>query len=242
MGNIVEVEPDKIASIELPGARQLEFYAVPEDGEIEIVEIAPSGEEAMYVGKKRDLIDIYLEVAPEGSPVPKVFLDVASADTRAESDFIAEDTFKSTIIEDQQILGLTEPVQAASVGYCTNSPAGVLYFTQHSCKSQNLRNSFCDPGSHISGGGWLELVRQSSDKKRKSYSRTAACGGTGQAKHYYWSSFSGSWKTKRTYEIGANSQIWREAKGASKRFRRIRHKTHHPLTGGFIRAWSEFYN
>ncbi len=243
-GEVEEVEAERVAFFEFPDNRQVHFFAVPEDREVEVVEIAPSGQQSKYVNRDSSILDIFLKIAPEGSPVPETILDVASDDGRDVSNFTVTDVIEDTVIP-KQPLDLTGTSQVAAVGYCTNSPAGVLYFTQHSCKNENLQTSFCDAGSFINGGGWLELNRMNSSKKKKSYSRTAACVGSGQAKHYYWgwsvSQNKWTWKTKKTIEIGANSQIWKTAKGA-KRWRRIRHLTYHPLTGGFIRAWSEFYN
>lgn len=244
-GEIEEGQLNSLATFELSNGSTVEFVVAPETGEVGVRESGTIGTGAVVTDDESlTPLQAYVMLAAAEAPIPRAIADNA-----------AEDPKTPALLEGRELVDAVpapQPVQVEDLGVsieppvaqdhgCSNTGLGALIFDGDHCEYEDNRNKYCDPGSFTHGGGWTLLYRANHDKKRKSYSRTAACWSTGAVHHYYWNG--NKWIQNFWNLIPENGWEYWRWNGGAKLYRRIKHYPWGDTNGdGYIRAWSEFHN
>ncbi|AUX22393.1 uncharacterized protein SOCEGT47_028940 [Sorangium cellulosum] len=196
---VIVAEAIEVALFRLGSEHTLRFVTIPEDLEIGVEERAPLGRATLTTQMpEASVADLYLTVAEPGSPVPRLIAELAADDPRLRGREVVDALAEPVDVREP----LPASVRAALLEeqppkFCERGAEGARAFASRFCGAEDLHNSFCDPGSFQTGGGFKSLTRSSEDRKKDSAATTAACFQRVEVKHYYKDL--GRWKVAETF-------------------------------------------
>ena len=239
----------QLARFELSNGNRLTLTSIAPDNEIIISETAPAGEGERFLVDDypgATPLELFARLAPAGTEVPRLLAESATDADRAT--WMAQRTLGTTpgagdIYLDVADLGW-QPISAAAPGSGSCDPeTGYLYFEDHHCGTMGpygygVTEVDCD--NTASFDYWQ---RSSSDQMRHTYTRAAACNGTGRIRHSRYSS--GSWHTVLDEPIEENTvaTYYSYQKSGLKHYRRARVEPIDPLdSNAYVRLWTRFFD
>lgn len=229
-----EIEPTLLVEFKLSNGNQVQFFGVPEDGEMVIGEISDAGYERFLVDPNAAPAEIFLELAPADLPVPRM---IADTDKELFKWHDKVDVIEKAVAVD---VGITAPAVAkAGSGSCASGNAGASYFEEHHCNTlggpgYGTSEKYCDEGM----ADWIQ--RTSNSRRRATYTRMASCGsGTNHLRHYY-GTVSGYTTQLNIYVAPQKVVDYWSAKTGVKRYRRVRMEE--SASSGWVRGWTAYHS
>jgi hypothetical protein len=240
-----EADAVVLASFELSNGNTVTLTGLPGLGEILVNENAPAGGGEQFLIEDQPAagpLELFARLTPAGTPVPQMIHDLASDEERAtwlgKREVVAEpaaETFEVDIAE----LGWT-PITILSGGSC-DPVTGQQYFEDNHCGTMGpygygVTETDCDSGM------WLTLQRTSADTMRHTYTRIAACNGTGRIRHSR-DTISG-FETVLDELVPANSVAsYYSYRTGLKHYRRARFERYDPYDDdAYVRGWTRFFD
>lgn len=175
-----------LASFELSNGNTVTLTGLPELDEIMVSEIAPAGRGERFLVADQPAagpLELFARLSPAGTPVPQMILDLAGDEEIAAwlgQREVAAELEAGRFHVDIADLGWA-PITTASGGSC-NATEGQAYFEDNHCGTMGpygygTTETDCDSGK------WISLQRTSANQMRHTYTRIAACNGTGRIRH-----------------------------------------------------------
>lgn len=239
-------ESVKLASFKMSNGNNLTLTALTSDGEIVVMETTPAGAGERFLVD--DLpgaspLELFTRLTPEGTQVPEGIAKSATDEERAawmSQRQITRETGAQAFRIDVAELGW-QPIAAAGGGSC-NSETGAQYFEDNHCGQlgpygYGVSAEACDNG--VAYNYW----QRTAGDMRHTYTRTAACNGTGRIRH--WRLDSGDWHNVLDEAIAPDTvaTYYSYRKGGLKQDRRARSEPIDPFdTNAYVRQWVKFFD
>lgn len=242
-------DAEKLASFKLSNGNRLSLTGLA-DGEIVVMETTPAGSGERFVVDDfpgASPLELFTRLTPEGTAVPEGIAASATAEERAawmsqrqiaDSGAGAPQTFRFDVAD----LGW-QPIASAAPGQGSCDPTtGATYFEDHHCYQSGpygygVSAEACDNGKAFN------YWQRTATNMRYTYTRTAACDGTGWIRH--WRLDSGDWYSVLDEAIEANTvaTYYSYRKSGLKQDRRARSEPLDPFdTDAYVRQWVQFYD
>lgn len=263
----VILESHEVASFDLGAGKSARFIHVPEQGGVIYEEVGPESTMPTFHGRDSDFesLDLFLQLAPEDSAIPRALIELADADALARigsrpiveaisgqmlanpSSFAADSANGNTQAATNGSLAAGTAQEASDVIqlsvprlHSENHDAG----TWNCANGQSAFESFACNGSGASeeacdSGQWYNLQRSSGGKYKKSLGIVAACGVSVEIRHRYRDCC--NWWTIYDTWLPAGHWMWTRYTGA-KWQRRMNYDRTLPVSGSYFRAYTAFYN
>lgn len=238
----------KLASFKLSNGNVLTMTELTSDGEIIVGETTPAGGGERFVVDDfpgASPLELFARLAPAGAAVPERIVASATAEDRAAwmgGRQISREAGVATFRLNIEKLGW-QPVANAVPGQGSCDPStGYQYFEDHHCYQMGPYG-YGSTVEHCNNGKSFSYWQQSEDAMRHTYTRTAACDGTGRIRHSRIDG--GDWLTVLDEPIEANTvATWVSyRKDGLKKDRRARSEPIDPLdTNAYVRQWSKFFD
>ncbi|MEZ4403661.1 MAG: hypothetical protein R3B06_26795 [Kofleriaceae bacterium] len=236
-----------VATFEMSNGNRLRMTSIGDD-EIVVTETTPAGAGERFVMDDfpgATPLELFARLAPADAAVPATLVDLASDADRAT--WMAQRTTATTpgvdpIRLDTSQLGWQAVAATPGLGSCDPS-TGYQYFEDHHCGQAGpygygVTEEYCDNGKAFNY--WQ---RSTAGDMRHTYTRTAACDGTGRIRHSRLK-VSG-WFTVLDELIEANTvaTYYSYTTGGVAQNRRSRAEPYDPFdTDAYVRLWSKFYS
>lgn len=243
-------QSETLASFEMSNGNRLSLTGLT-DGEIVVMETTPAGNGERFVVDDfpgASPLELFARLTPEGTPVPERIAASATAEDRATwmrqrptaRDASAPGFDFNFDVAD---LGWAKPVASATPGLGSCNPTtGADYFEDNHCGQL---------GPYGYGASWqacdadksFSYWQHSPDNMRHTYTRTAACDGTGRIRHSRY--YSGDWHTvlDETIEPNTVATYYSYTTGTVKQPRRARAEPLDPYdTDAYVRLWAKFFD
>lgn len=240
-------EAEKLASFKLSNGNSLSMTELA-DGEIAVMETTPAGSGERFVVDDfpgASPLELFTRLTPEGTAVPEGIAASATAEERAawmSQRQVAGGGAAQTFRLDVADLGW-QPIANAVPGQGSCNPdTGAAYFEDHHCGQAGpygygVTAEACDNGKAFN------YWQRTADSMRHTYTRTAACDGTGWIRH--WRLDSGDWHKVLDEPIEPNTvaTYYSYRKSGLKQDRRARSEPLDPFdTNAYVRQWVKFYD
>jgi hypothetical protein len=229
----------ELVRFDLGHGRTAKITHFPEIDGVLYEEIGPEHTMPVFANRPElDVLEIFLELSPAGSPVPRALVDTAGPGAaklvagRPQVDLLSETIY----FEDGSSSEIELKGESTQTGgwSCSKGADG---FEASFCSGSTTGDTidYCDSGK------WWNLVRSSgSSKRKKSLGIFVACGTHVQIRHYYrdccnWHKLAESW---------IPGGYWMSSKysGVAKWRRRVNYDRVYQPTGSYLRAYTAFYN
>ncbi len=225
-----------LATFQLPHNGQLEFVAVPELGEVGLVETYPVERGLRFTTEDVDPLELYLALAPSDLPVPQALMwhaeDPELAAGRALVDHLAE----PVLITDEAVALLSKLPDYPQNHFCGSDGQGFFEVVCNSYDTSGI--NFCESGD------WHSVIRNSYSggwqKKKKQSAIIGSCNTSVSVKLRYRGlcGFSYCWKNASSYTVAYGKSSGKIYSGAVKRRRRNEYNRN---DSGYFRAHTSFY-
>jgi len=240
-------QAEKLASFKVSNGNRLSMTGLA-DGEIVLMETTPAGSGERFVVDDfpgASPLELFVRLTPEGTAVPEGIAASATAEERAA--WMSQRQVAGGGAAPGFYLDVAElswqPIANADPGQGSCDPdTGAAYFEDHHCGQAGpygygVTVEACDSGKAFN---WWQ---RSVDSMRHTYTRTAACDGTGRIRHSRY--YSGDWHTVLDEAIEPNTvaTYYSYHQGVLKHDRRARSEPLDPFdTDAYVRQWAKFYD
>lgn len=235
--NVREVEAVELARFDLSNGNEVYFLGVPQDDELMIEEIADAGREVFVIDPEWTAAEIFHRLAPADLPVPRMIAETDDGGLLAYRS-VVDRLEKPVAATDSDLVG-AQPMGRSGSGSCASGSAGANYFRTHHCftlggPGYGASEQYCYDGA------WNTLQRDTSSKRRATYTRMASCGGSWNRVRHSYSTTSGfHTQLDRFIEPQKVVSHW-SAKGGVKRYRRARMEE--LGASGWVRGWMKHHS
>lgn len=241
-----DVESVVLASFTLSNGNTIRMIGLPELDEIFVGENTAAGQGEQFFTEDQPAagpLELFARLTPEGTPVPRMIAELASDAERVawlgERATVGDQDMGDYFV-DIADLGWA-PIAAKAGGSC-DSATGYIYFEDNHCGTMGpygygVTEIDCD------NTAWLSVQRTSADKMRHTYTRTAACNGTGRIRHSR--DTASGWSTILDEPIPANSvsTYYSYKKSTLKYYRRARAERIDPYdSDAYVRNWTRYFS
>ena len=225
-----------LATFQLPHRGSLEFVAIPELGEVGIVESFPLEQSLRFTTEEADPLELYLALAPADLPVPQALLWTAEDPELASGRVLVNQLSEQIWITEEALEDAAKIPDYPTNHFCGSDGQG---FFEVVCNSYNTGGiNFCESGAWYSvdrnsySGGW--------QKKKKQSAIVGSCNTSVAVKLRYRGlcGFSYCWKNADSYTVAYGKSSGRAYSGAVKRRRRNEYRRN---DSGYFRAHTSFY-
>ena len=209
-----------LAQFDLGNGNTILFSASEASGDIASEEVGAAGTTPRFdADASLSVLDKYLRLAPEGTPVPRLLANLAPDRDEHAAELAARPVVEAlsapVVVPDE---GDFHPLTHVNVYNCGSGNTAANFATEY-CHYSGSAVEFCDSGA------WQYLIRVSPLKAENSYSATTYCGSDfGHATHLRYSAqnkccnFPGT----TTAQIGNGGWRWMHLQGP-RRYRRVDH-------------------
>lgn len=258
--NLGNQEPPRsvtLAKLTLDNGNTVEFVALPELGDVGVIEIAAIEGDGSTIAAYQDssALEIFRRVAPEETPIPPLLLELEAArhqDPGEDSGLDADLLLPPEPAEEASGPADLPEDRALVKSHC--GADGAEDFKDDYCDQSGLNLfspiKFCDHNYPPAGGNsvWYSLIRNSIkngnwEKRWNSHGITGTCSTDVKVFHFYWgyTAFVGMhWKLNFSFTVAPGQVTTTLWFGGSKRYRRVE-RYRLGAVGGF-RAATTFYN
>lgn len=235
-----------LASFELSNGNTVTMTGLPGFGEILVNEIAPAGKGERFLVEEQPAagpLELFARLTPAGTPVPQMIYDLARDEERATwlgQREVVDEPAATPFQVDAARLGLPSIVIASGAGSC-DSATGAQYFDDHHCDTMGpygygATETRCDKTAEPMHNF------DSPSPMRHTYTRMAACNGTGRIRHSR-ETISG-FTTVLDELVPPNSiATYVSYRTGLKDVRRARAEVYDPFDGdAYVRLWTRFFD
>lgn len=239
---------EKLATFKMSNGNALSMTAL-DDGEIVVMETTPAGAGERFVVDDfpgASPLELFTRLTPEGTGVPAGIAASATDAERAawmsQRQIARPAGGARTFRLDVADLGW-QPIANADPGLGSCNPdTGAAYFEDNHCNQlgpygYGAGAEYCDNGKAFN------YWQRTDTDMRHTYTRTAACDGTGWIRH--WRLDSGDWHNVLDEAIEPNTvaTYYSYRKGGLKQDRRARSEPLDPFdTNAYVRQWVRFFD
>ena len=242
-------ESEKLASFKMSNGNVLTMTELSGDGEIVVMETTPAGGGERFVVDDfpgASPLELFTRLTPEGTKVPAGIASSATAEERAawmSQRQIAGETGAPAFRLDVAAKLGWQPIANADPGLGSCNPdTGAAYFEDNHCDQWGPYGYGAGAEACDNGKAFNYWQRTAGDM-RHTYTRTAACDGTGWIRH--WRLDSGDWHNVLDEAIEPNTvaTYYSYRKGGLKQDRRARSEPFDPFdTNAYVRQWVKFFD
>ena len=225
-----------LATFQLPNDGQLEFVALPELGEVGVVESFPVEHGLRFTTEDVDPLELYLALAPSDLPVPQALMWNAEDPELAAGRMMVDRMVEPVLITEEAVAFLSKIPDYPTNHFCGADRQDAFEVV---CNSYNTGGiNFCESGN------WYSVIRNSYSggwqKKKKQSAIIGSCNTSVSVKLRYRGlcGFSYCWKNASSYTVGYGKSSGNVYNGAVKRRRRNEYSRN---DSGYFRAHTSFY-
>ena len=237
-------EAEKLVTFEMSNGNRLSMTGLA-DGEIILMETTPAGSGERFVADDfpgASPLELFVRLTPERTAVPaRIAASATDADRAAwmgERPIANADA--PVIPVDVADLGWQPIANAAGQGSC-NPDTGAAYFEDNHC-GQWGPYGYGVNAEHCDNGKAFNYWQRTEGNMRHTYTRTAACDGSGRIRH---SRYYNGWDTivDEIIEPNTVATYWSYKKSGVKHDRRARSEPWDPYdTNAYVRQWVIFFD